>query len=145
MDIDKLLKGISSGAAEEFGRKKRILSFREFLEMFCAEPVALSRASAQYILDVFEHFGAEDVAVDADLGRPARRAVEGQDRLPEQPERREVGVVEQLRRAEGQVERRGGGPDRRKRQRQLSPVRQGDPRRFDLVGGGRQPARNGPM
>ncbi len=61
MDIDKLLDGISSGAAEEFGRKKRILSFRELLEIFCADPVALSRSSAQYVLDVFEHFGAEEV------------------------------------------------------------------------------------
>jgi serine protein kinase len=61
LDIDKLLEGISSGAAEEFGRKKRILSFREFVEMLCAEPVALSRSSAQYMTDVFEHFGAEEV------------------------------------------------------------------------------------
>ncbi|MHC4915042.1 MAG: PrkA family serine protein kinase [Planctomycetota bacterium] len=61
MDIDRLLDGVSTGAAEEFGRKKRILSFRELLELFCADPVRLSRTSAQYLVDVFEHFGAEEV------------------------------------------------------------------------------------
>jgi len=62
LDIDKLLDGISSGAAEDFGRKKRILAFREFVELFCADPVALSRDSSQYLVDVFEHFGAEEVS-----------------------------------------------------------------------------------
>jgi predicted Ser/Thr protein kinase len=70
VDIDRLLEGISSGAAEEFGRKKRILSFREFLELFCAEPVALSRTAAEYLVDVFEHFGTEEVP---GIGGPVAR------------------------------------------------------------------------
>jgi len=61
LDIAKFLEEVKSGALREFAQKKLILSFREFLELFAASPVALGRTAPQYLADVFEHFGAEPV------------------------------------------------------------------------------------
>jgi predicted Ser/Thr protein kinase len=61
VEIDALIGRISSGTVEEFQRRKRILSFREFLDVFSADPVGLSRTAPQYIADVFDHWGSRQV------------------------------------------------------------------------------------
>jgi len=61
VDITKLLKDISDQSVEAFKGQKRILSFPQYMEAFCANPVRLGRNSAQYVFDVFEHFGTREV------------------------------------------------------------------------------------
>jgi serine protein kinase len=71
LDITKFLDEVKASGLREFAQKKLILSFREFLELFAADPVRLSRSAPQYLADVFEHFGSDRVPGIG--GRPTRR------------------------------------------------------------------------
>jgi serine protein kinase len=71
LDISKFLEDVKASGLREFAQKKLILSFREFLELFAADPVRLSRSAVQYLADVFEHFGSERVPGVG--GRPTQR------------------------------------------------------------------------
>ncbi|MFH0939020.1 MAG: serine protein kinase PrkA [Planctomycetota bacterium] len=57
MDVNEFLKSVSAQSTEAFKSQKRILSFQQYLEAFCAQPGRLGRNAPQYILDIFEHFG----------------------------------------------------------------------------------------
>ena len=61
MNVAKFLEEIRAGALDEFSRKKLILSFREFLELFAGDPGPLARTAPQYLADVFEHYGTAPV------------------------------------------------------------------------------------
>ncbi|MFL5304210.1 MAG: serine protein kinase PrkA, partial [Polyangia bacterium] len=46
---------------ESFARNRRVISFTEYVTLFSAEPVRQLRSAAQYLRDVFDHFGFEPV------------------------------------------------------------------------------------
>ncbi len=46
---------------ESFARNRRVISFTEYVTLFSAEPVRHLRSAAQYLRDVFDHFGIEPV------------------------------------------------------------------------------------
>jgi len=71
LDISRFLDGVKASAQRDFSQKKLILAYREFLELFAADPVRLSRSAVQYLADVFEHFGTENVPGLG--GRPTQR------------------------------------------------------------------------
>ncbi len=71
MDTARFLEDVKSNALREFSQKKLILAFREFLELFAAEPVRLGRTAPQYLADVLAHFGTE--MVPGLGGRPTTR------------------------------------------------------------------------
>ena len=61
LDLNAFLKHLNEQTVETFKGQKRILSFQQYLDAFCAEPVRHARNAAQYALDVFEHFGTAEV------------------------------------------------------------------------------------
>src|SRR4051812_1330415 len=46
---------------ESFARNRRVISFAEYVTLFSAEPARQLRSAAQYVRDVFDHFGSEPV------------------------------------------------------------------------------------
>src|SRR4051812_36304528 len=46
---------------ESFPRNRRVISFAEYVTLFSAEPARQLRSAAQYVRDVFDHFGSEPV------------------------------------------------------------------------------------
>ena len=60
-DLSSFLKRVNDDTLDAFKGQKRILSFQQYLEAFTANPVRLGRSAAQYLLDVFEHFGTREV------------------------------------------------------------------------------------
>ena len=46
---------------ESFARNRRVISFAEYVTLFSAEPTRQLRSAAQYVRDVFDHFGNEPV------------------------------------------------------------------------------------
>jgi serine protein kinase len=46
---------------ESFARNRRVISFAEYVTLFSAEPARQLRSAAQYLRDVFDHFGSEPV------------------------------------------------------------------------------------
>src|SRR5450631_2900854 len=46
---------------ESFARNGRVISFAEYVTLFSAEPARQLRSAAQYLRDVFDHFGSEPV------------------------------------------------------------------------------------
>src|SRR5438552_15814670 len=46
---------------ESFARNRRVISFPEYVTLFGAEPARQLRSAAQYVRDVFDHFGTEPV------------------------------------------------------------------------------------
>ncbi|MCC6527354.1 MAG: serine protein kinase PrkA [Polyangiaceae bacterium] len=53
------LEAIARGVEEGFRREQRVVSFGEYLDLFAADPVRYSRNAAQYLRDVFRHYGRE--------------------------------------------------------------------------------------
>ena len=77
---------------ESFARNRRVISFAEYLTLFGAEPARQLRSAAQYVRDVFDHFGTEAVRTP----RGADDAL-APVRLP-------------VRRRQGRADGPGGGP-----------------------------------
>ncbi len=46
---------------ESFARNRRVISFAEYITLFSAEPAQQLRSAAQYLRDVFDHFGTEPI------------------------------------------------------------------------------------
>ena len=46
---------------DSFARNRRVISFAEYVTLFSAEPARQLRSAAQYVRDVFDHFGTEPV------------------------------------------------------------------------------------
>jgi predicted Ser/Thr protein kinase len=46
---------------ESFARNRRVMSFGEYFSLFGADPARQVRSAAQYLRDVFDHFGTEAV------------------------------------------------------------------------------------
>jgi serine protein kinase len=46
---------------DSFARNRRVISFPEYVALFSTEPARQLRSAAQYVRDVFDHFGSEQV------------------------------------------------------------------------------------
>ncbi len=46
---------------DNFARNQRVISFAEYVTLFGADPARQLRSAAQYLRDVFDHFGSEQV------------------------------------------------------------------------------------
>jgi serine protein kinase len=51
------LKEISQDIRQEFEKKRRLLSFEEYLSLFASAPINQCRGTARYALDMIEHYG----------------------------------------------------------------------------------------
>ncbi len=51
-----------SDVRESFERKRLLMSFAEYFTLFAAAPARQARSAAQYLRDVFDHFGASKIA-----------------------------------------------------------------------------------
>lgn len=61
MDSNDTLQRVGSELTHAFEAKKRVLSYDEYFQLFWDEPHHHARSAAQYLLDVFEHYGSETV------------------------------------------------------------------------------------
>jgi serine protein kinase len=52
---------ICARVSDEFRRKRRVLSFGEYLDLFASDPVRHSRDAATYVRDAFDHYGKREV------------------------------------------------------------------------------------
>jgi predicted Ser/Thr protein kinase len=55
------LTAIGQEVRESYTRNKRVMSFDEFYRLFLGRPEQYARNAAQYLKDVFDHFGTEEV------------------------------------------------------------------------------------
>jgi serine protein kinase len=55
------LKAICAHVSEEFQRKRRVLSFAEYLDLFITDPARHSRDASAYVRGAFDHFGKREV------------------------------------------------------------------------------------
>jgi serine protein kinase len=55
------LKQIGAAVQQDFVSNRRVLSFGEYLSLVREAPLVQLRNSAQYLLDMFEHYGTEEV------------------------------------------------------------------------------------
>jgi predicted Ser/Thr protein kinase len=52
---------ISGEVRDSYARNRRVMSFEEFFALFTARPRVYARSAAQYLKDVFDHFGTTTV------------------------------------------------------------------------------------
>jgi serine protein kinase len=55
------LTTVAERVEESFRAGRRVLSFREYLELVVAEPVRYTRDASRYLRDVFDHYGSRKV------------------------------------------------------------------------------------
>src|SRR3569833_1366734 len=55
------LAQIGQEVRDNYTRNKRVMSFDEFFHLFLSRPVQYARNAAQYLKDVFDHFGTEEI------------------------------------------------------------------------------------
>ena len=58
-DAGRYLSTVGGQVKAAFDNDRTILSFDEYLELLLAQPRTFARNSAQYVMDVFDHFGSE--------------------------------------------------------------------------------------
>lgn len=70
--VDNLLTGFSDSSKSLFKQRKTLLSFADFLALVQKSPRPLTRNSATYLRDVFDHFGksGDGASADGKRGRP---------------------------------------------------------------------------
>src|SRR5215471_18604719 len=55
------LTGIGQEVRDGYTRNKRVMSYDEFFQLFLTRPEQYARNAAQYLKDVFDYFGSEEV------------------------------------------------------------------------------------
>ena len=60
-DPRERLRGLGAEVREQFARNKRVMTFEDYFALLCREPARQARSAAQYLRDVFDHFGTERV------------------------------------------------------------------------------------
>lgn len=61
MEAKRFLQVVGEAVSTDFIKNRNILSFEEYMSLFLQEPRRQARSSAQYLRDVMDHFGAEEV------------------------------------------------------------------------------------
>jgi serine protein kinase len=56
------LQGVGAEVTHDFVKNRSLLSFEEYVQLFLADPRGQARNAAQYLRDVMDHFGTEQVA-----------------------------------------------------------------------------------
>jgi predicted Ser/Thr protein kinase len=59
MDARRWLSAVGAGVSGAFAENRSLLSFDEYVQAFVEDPRLHARSSAQYLRDVFDHFGTE--------------------------------------------------------------------------------------
>ena len=72
MEARQHLAAIGEGVKTAFAEQRSILSFQEWLDLFQREPRQQARSAAQWLRDVFDHFGSEEVRGPAGMVRRFR-------------------------------------------------------------------------
>src|SRR4026209_1260580 len=60
-DPRERLQALGAEIREAYAKNKRVMSFDEYFALFAAQPQRQGRCSAQYLLDVFNYFGTEEI------------------------------------------------------------------------------------
>jgi predicted Ser/Thr protein kinase len=60
-DAKQWLGDVTAEVRDGFAAKRRLMSFSEYVALFAQDPVRQLRCSAQYVRDVFDHFGTREV------------------------------------------------------------------------------------
>ena len=55
------LAGITQKVERDFKQERRLLSFREYLELFASDPIRHSRDACRYLRDMFDYYGRERI------------------------------------------------------------------------------------
>ena len=61
VNLHDFFKQVNDFSLASFRNQKRILSFQQYLDSFCAKPVLMGRNAPQYVFDVLKHFGTRKV------------------------------------------------------------------------------------
>src|SRR5450432_2753170 len=61
LDVRHYLKSVGTEVKTAFVQDRTILSFDQYLELFDRDPSHQARNAAQYLKDVFDHYGVVDV------------------------------------------------------------------------------------
>jgi hypothetical protein len=61
-DPHRWLADLLSDVRQGFEKKRLLMSFGEYFSLFAASPARHSRSAAQYLRDVFDHFGSTTIA-----------------------------------------------------------------------------------
>ncbi|MBX5480354.1 MAG: serine protein kinase PrkA [Myxococcaceae bacterium] len=61
MEARRFLQVVGEAVSTDFIKNRNILSFEEYLGLFLQDPRRQARSSAQYLRDVMDHFGVEEV------------------------------------------------------------------------------------
>src|SRR6185369_16323014 len=72
VDAKRTLQQIGSEVSNDFAKSRTILSFEEYLKLYAQEPRRQARNAAQYLKDVIDHFGAEQVPHPTGSGKIRR-------------------------------------------------------------------------
>ncbi|MBI3829126.1 MAG: serine protein kinase PrkA [Planctomycetes bacterium] len=62
LDLESFLLNSTDASQKAFEGEKRILSFRQYLDAFCANPLKLGRNAPQYMLECYERFGTAEIS-----------------------------------------------------------------------------------
>jgi len=60
-DSRERLQALGLEMREAYAKNKRVMSFEEYHALFTAQPERQARSAAQYVRDVFDYFGTEEV------------------------------------------------------------------------------------
>ncbi len=61
-DARRYLGSVGGAVKTAYAEQRSLLSFEEYLEAFLASPRAFARNAAQYLRDVFDHYGSQEVS-----------------------------------------------------------------------------------
>ena len=66
MEARRYLQDIGGQVSADFVKNRSILSFEEYVTLFFNDPRSQARNAAQYLHDVMDHYGAEQVGKRVD-------------------------------------------------------------------------------
>ncbi|MHB8417450.1 MAG: PrkA family serine protein kinase [Myxococcales bacterium] len=61
MDVRRYLQTLGTDVKEAFASNRMLLSFDQYLDLFGQQPERQARNAAQYLKDVFDHYGSEEL------------------------------------------------------------------------------------
>jgi serine protein kinase len=89
-DVRRYLQGLGTEVKGAFVQDRMILAYDQYLDLFAQDPARHSRNAAQYLKDVFDHYGSEELATPVGKQRRFRlfdcSFAEGEGRVAGQEE-----------------------------------------------------------
>jgi serine protein kinase len=62
VDAKRFLQTVGSEVSQDFVKNRSILSFEEYMALFLQDPLRQARNAAQYLRDVMDYFGSEEIS-----------------------------------------------------------------------------------